>query len=144
MDRPPEFADIPAEYRTKTRAQLEADASGITSPAGIPDPRSAGRARAEILSRDREYAEEQERSRREFERKMSAAADARENSRQVFDAELSHRQMDHASKLAKEQLDTAHAAARAAKWAACAAGVAALGATGQLVVAIVGSLLAPS
>jgi hypothetical protein len=73
---------------------------------------------------------------------MSAAADAREASRQKFDDELAQRQMDHGATLAKDQLNTAQAAARAAKFAAWAAGVAALGAIGQLGVAIVGSLLA--
>jgi hypothetical protein len=38
-------------------------------------------AKAEIVWRDREYAEEQENSRRRFEREMSAAADAREVNR---------------------------------------------------------------
>ena len=111
------------------------------TPAGLQvlpaDLFSTGRARAEIVYRDREYAEEQERSRREFEREVSAAADAREARRQKFDEELAQRQMDHASKLAREQLGTAQAAARAATMAAWAAGVAALGAIGQLVVAIV-------
>ena len=112
------------------RAQLEARASGITSGSD-----AVGTARAEILYLDREYAAEQENSRREFEREMSAAADAREVNRQKFDEALAQRQMDHASKLATEQLDTARAAARAAKWAAWAAGIAALGAIGQFIVA---------
>ena len=53
-----------------------------------------------------------------------------------FDEALAQRQMDQASKLAREQLSTAQAAASAAKWAAGAAVLAALGAIGQVIVAI--------
>jgi hypothetical protein len=46
------------------------------------------------------------------------------------------RQMEHASRLAEEQLNTARAAARAAKWAAAAAAVTALGVIAQAIIAI--------
>ena len=142
MDRPPEFADISDQCQTLTRKELERR-SLLIPPVG-DQGRSIAEARAELEWRDRESAEGQERSRREFEREMSAVADAREANRQKFDEALAQRQMDHGAAIAKEQLDTAQAAARAAKWAAWAAGIAALGAIGQLVVAIVGNLLSPS
>jgi hypothetical protein len=44
--------------------------------------------------------------------------------------------MEHASRLAEEQLNTARAAARAAKWAAAAAAVTALGVIAQAIIAI--------
>ena len=142
MERSREFDDIGNEYRSFTGLELEKcvliDALGM----GMDHGRGPAATKAEIVWRDREYAEDQENSRREFEREMSAAADAREVNRQKFDEALAQRQMDHSSKLAREQLNTAQAAAKAAKWAAWAAGIAALGAIGQLVVAIVGSLLA--
>ena len=93
--------------RNMDRAQLEADASGIASPSGSPDPRAVGRAKAEILCLDREYAEKQECLRREFERELETIRTEREKDRQRFDDELAQRQMEHASKLANEQLDTA-------------------------------------
>jgi len=115
--------------------------------AGRPrDAPNLGHARVELMRRDHEYAEDQERSRRKFEAdrnsdrenfdlKMFDAAGVREAARQEFEENLAKRQMDHAAALAKEQLDTAQAAARAAKMAAWAAGVAALGAIGQIIVA---------
>jgi hypothetical protein len=133
VDRPPEFADIPDEIRAMSRAQLERVATPALNRLMDTEKDRVTSARAELVWRDHE-----------FEREMSTAADARQARQQKSDEELEQRQIDHAAKLAKEQLDTAHAAARAAKWAAVAAGVAALGAIGQLVVAIVGSLLAPS
>jgi hypothetical protein len=126
MDRPPEFADIPDEFRAMSRAQLELFATPALNRFMAPEKDRVTRARAELVWRNQE-----------FEREMSAEADTREASRQKFDDELAQRQMDHASKLAKEQLDTAQAAARAATMAACAAGVAALGAIGQIIVALV-------
>jgi hypothetical protein len=114
-----EFGDIPDDIRAMTQAELEVVARVMGQ---TPDlARRIAYARVELLRRDREYAEKQEHDRREFEREMSAAADAREARRQKSDEELAQRQMGHAATLAKEQLDTAQAAARAAKWAAGAA-----------------------
>jgi hypothetical protein len=124
-----EFADIPDEYRAKTQVQLEILAGAPLRP-DIGVRPSAGYAKAELLRRDRENADDQERDRREWETKHQAA-------RQEFEEKLAKRQMDHAAALAKEQLDTARSAALAAKWAAGAAVFAALGATGQLIVTIV-------
>jgi hypothetical protein len=61
-------------------AQLEALASGRTTTSGVIDPRRVGEARYELQVRDREYAEQQEKSRREFEialvdKQMKAATD---------------------------------------------------------------------
>ena len=128
-----EFADIPDEIRAMTQAQLEVVAR-VTRQ--MPDQaRRMAYARVELIRRDREYAEKQEDDRRDCGREMSEAAKAREAGRQKFDEELAQRQMDHAAALAKEQLDTAQAAARAAKWAAGAAFLAALGAITQVIVA---------
>lgn len=53
--------------RDRDRAGLEMLASGITSASGIANPKLAGEARYELMQRHREYAEQQEKSRREFE-----------------------------------------------------------------------------
>ena len=120
MERPTEFADVSGQYQTLTRKELER--RSLLIPPVCDQGSSIAEARAELEWRDREYAEGPERSRRKFEREMSAAADAREANRQKFDEALAQRQMDHAAAIAKEQLATAQAAARAAKWAAWAAG----------------------
>jgi hypothetical protein len=124
MDRPPEFADIPDELRAMSRAQLKRVA---TPPLNEPlDPENpVARARAELVWRDHEFA-----------REMSAAADAREASRQKFDEELAQRQMDHASKLGREQLATAQGTEKAANRAMWAAWAAAAGAIAQVIVAL--------
>jgi hypothetical protein len=121
-DMPPdEFAHIPDEYREKPH-----DALAIIAGTPQQDLNRFGYATAELVRRDRE-----------FQREMSSAADNREISRQKFDEDLAQRQMDHASTLAKEQLDTARSAARAAKWAVWAAASSAVGAIGLLIVALV-------
>jgi len=125
---PDEFADIPDEFRAMTQAQLElvARASGQ-----MPDQaRRIAYARVEHLRRDREYAEQEEQSRREFETNLQAT-------RRQFEEALAQRQMEHAAAVAREQLDTAQAAARAAKMAAWAAVASAFGAVVQVVIAIV-------
>jgi hypothetical protein len=94
--------------RDMDRAQLEADACGIPGVMGPPDPRRAGQAKYELLLRDREYAEQQEKSRRDFE-----------------------------TALADKQLRAATDVATATRWAAVAALASAAGAIGQLIVAIV-------
>ena len=129
IDMPPdEFADIPDEFLAMTQAQLELVAR-VTGQQ--PDQaRRIAYARVELLRRDREYAEQEEQSRREFETNLQAT-------RQRFEEELAQRQMGHATALAKEQRDTAQSAARAARMAAWAAVAAALGAIGQVIVAIV-------
>jgi hypothetical protein len=127
-------------YRDWEQGRLEGAAHGAITG-------DRGPARAELLRRDREYAEEQEKSRRNyederdvarrsFEAEMFDAAGKREAARQKFEEELAKRQMDHAAALAREQLDTAQAAASAAKMAAWAAVAAALGAIGQVIVAV--------
>jgi hypothetical protein len=137
-----EFASIDDKWRGMERVQLEAASDGLVNLGG-----GKHAARAEIIRRDRDYEQEQERSRRKFEtdrdldrekleREMSDLADTREAARQKFEEKLAQRQMDHAAGLAKEQLYTAQAAARAAKMAALAAGVAALGTIGQIIVAV--------
>jgi hypothetical protein len=121
-----EFADILGEHRTMLRSQLEEIAA---RPVGNSPPNVVGFAKAELLRRDREYAEQEEQSRREWETKHQAA-------RQVFEEKLTKRQMDHAAAIAKKQLDTA----RGAKWAAISAAIAAFlsaaGAIGQVIIAI--------
>jgi hypothetical protein len=61
-------------------AQLEALASAARGTSGVIDPRRVGDARYELQVRDREYAEQQEKSRREFEialvdKQLKAATD---------------------------------------------------------------------
>ena len=124
---PDEFADIPDEFRAMTQAQLELVA---TSSGRMPDQaRRIAYARVEPLRRDREYAEQGEQSRREFETNLQAT-------HRQFEEELPQRQMDNAASLAKEQLDTAEAAARAARMAAWAAVASAFGVVVQAIIAI--------
>ena len=125
MDRPPEFADIPDELRAMSRAQLERVATPALNRLMDPEKERVTRARAELVWRDHE-----------FEREMSAEADAREASRQKFDEELAQRQMDHASKLGREQLATAQGTEKAANRAMWAAWAAAAGAIAQVIVAL--------
>jgi hypothetical protein len=101
------------------RAQLERAA--IFEPRGVNLERvqQLAQARAELLRRDREYTEEQERSRREFE---TARA---------------QRQMDHAAALASRQLSAATAVANATKWAVWAAGFSAAGAVVTAIVEVI-------
>ena len=149
MTHGPDTADY---WREQERHLVEATASGATI-----DVRQLGLARAELIRRDREYAEQQERARRKFEMdrdsdrenhklKMFDEAGLREIARQKFEEELARRQMEHASALAKEQmehasalakeqLDTAQATSRTALWAAMAAGLSALGAISQALIA---------
>ena len=86
------------------RATLEMLASGVTSHAGFADPTRLGRAKAELIRRDREYAEQQEQSRREFEMARFNAESDRDVKRKQFEEALAERQMAHATSLAKEQL----------------------------------------
>jgi len=125
MDRPPEFADIPDELRAMSRAQLERVATPALNRLMDPEKERVTRARAELVWRDHQ-----------FEREMSAAADAREASRQKFDEDLAQRQMDHASKLGREQLATAQGTEKAANRAMWAAWAAAAGAIAQVIVAL--------
>jgi hypothetical protein len=96
------------------RVQLDAAADGLENLGGA---RHA--AKAEIIRRDREYAEEQERSRREFE----TARD--------------QRPMDHAAALADKQLSAAIDVAKATKFAAWAAGFSACGAVVAAIVEVI-------
>ena len=88
-----ELVDIPDEYRTMDIVRLETLALGL--PPDTTSQRPA--ARLELLRRDREYAEQQERERREWETKHQAA-------RQEFEEKLADRQMDHAAALARDSL----------------------------------------
>src|SRR5438132_11883423 len=89
-----EFASINGKWREMGRVQLEAAADGLENLGGAEHA-----AKAEIVRRDRDYAEEQERSRREFET-----------------ARAQH-QMDHAAALADKQLSAAIDVAKATKFA---------------------------
>jgi hypothetical protein len=94
-----------------------------------------GAAQAELLRRDREYAEQREQSRREFETAQFNAEGDRDAKRKEFEKALAERQMDHATTLAKDQIGAAQSAARAARWAAWATAAAALGAVAQAIIA---------
>jgi hypothetical protein len=113
-----EFASIDPSFRQMKRAQLEAVVVGVPPGLSLDYVNRVAQAKAEVVRRDREFAEEQERSRRKFEAdrdsdrekhdlKMFKASGEREAARQQFEEKLSRRQMDHASALAREQLDTA-------------------------------------
>jgi hypothetical protein len=117
-------------WREVPRAELETIASATTNAAAFVDQKDLGEARAELVRRDREYAEAQEQSRRKYE-------DERAATRREFEEQLMRRQMEHASNLAEEQLNTARSAARAARWSAVAATIAAAGVIGQIIIAIV-------
>jgi hypothetical protein len=93
--------------RDMERAQLEAFASGIPGPMG-PNPGQAGQARYELLLRDREHAEQQEKSRQAFE-----------------------------TALVDKQLRAATDVAWATRWAMWAAVAAAAGAIAQAAMAVV-------
>jgi hypothetical protein len=131
MDNNKEFSTVPDEYRAMDRARLEIYAARLP----IDQGHSVGAANAEIIRRDREYADQQEQSRRQFETTLDNAAAQRETMRQQSEEALAQRQMDHTTALAKEQVGAAQSAAKAAKWAAAATGVAALGAIAQAVIA---------
>lgn len=64
MDKDGETVRSETEWRELDRGQLEAMATGLSAGVDIPD---IGQARAELLRRDRRYAEQQEQSRRVFE-----------------------------------------------------------------------------
>jgi hypothetical protein len=97
-----------AYWREQDRAKVEEFASGVPrSAAANLYPRQIGLARAELIRRDREDAEQQERSRRDFE-----------------------------SALADKQLSAATDVAKATRWAMWAAAAAALGAIVQAVMAV--------
>ena len=53
--------------RLRSRDELEALASGIRGASGDANPREVGQARAELQLQDWEHAEEQEKSRQDFE-----------------------------------------------------------------------------
>ena len=113
-----------------TQAQLEVLAR---VQGQIPEQaRRIGYARAELLLSDIEGVCGRSKS------EIGASGRLRiKPARQKFEEELAKRQMDHADALAREQLGTAQAAARAARMAAWAAIAAAFGAIAQAVIAIV-------
>jgi hypothetical protein len=80
-------------------AQLEMYASGVTSASGQKDPIRQGQARAELKLLDREHADQQEKSRRDFETAL----------------------VDKQLKAADKQLKAATDVAWATKWAMVAA-----------------------
>jgi hypothetical protein len=100
-----------AYWREQDRGRVEAIASGIMYPGGRVDLRQLGLARVELIRRDREDAEQQERLRRDFE-----------------------------SALANKQLSAATDVAKATRWAMWAAAAAALGAIVQAAMAVVSYL----
>src|SRR5438874_1513851 len=121
------------EYcRKLDRAALE----GLASEKNF-DSRYFGAARTELVRLDRAYAEEQEEQRRTFERGMFNAESDRDAKRKQFEEALAERQMAHATELAKDQVGAAQSAARAARLAAWATAVAALGAVAQAVIAAI-------
>ena len=70
-------------WREQDRALVELTASGATGAAGMVDVRQLGLARAELYRRNREDAEQQEHSRREFEMGLEAIRNQRETEQHV-------------------------------------------------------------
>ena len=105
------------------RAQLEAQASGITTGSGARSqtPLGVGLARAEILYRDHEYAEDQERSRREFDLDLERIRSERETENREVTREAAQTQANATREVAEQQIRFARAASRAAIAAAIAA-----------------------
>jgi hypothetical protein len=91
----------------------------------------------ELTRRDRAYAEEQEKSRRDFEIAHFNAEGERDVKRKEFEKALAERQMAHATELAKDQVGAAQSAAKAARLAAWATAAAAVGAIAQAIIAAV-------
>jgi hypothetical protein len=135
--------EYPDQFGLRDQPRWQVELSAVPGNANF---QSQGAARAELVRRDREYAEEQERSRRayedqrdatrrDFEREMFNAEGDRDVKRKQFEAALAERQMAHATALATDQVSAAQSAARAARLAAWATAVAAAGAVAQAVIA---------
>ena len=115
------------------RAEVEAIASGRTITSGRLDVSELGSARAELVRRDQEYAEQQEKIRQEFEREMERSRSEREKSRQELDAALARENRETTKEavrlLANATRETAERQVRIlrlATWAAVASALAAL------------------
>jgi hypothetical protein len=106
----------PCELVPSMRAALSPSAFALI---GVSLAANLGRARVELLRRDNEYVEEQERSRREYE----------------SDRDLKRQQF--ATALADKQLVAATAVAKATKLAAWAAGLSAAGAVVTAIVEVI-------
>ena len=119
-------------WREMDRADVEAIASGRAT-GGRLDVRELGAARAELVRRDQEYAEQQEQARQEFERGIENSRIERETNRQQFDAALARENREAAREAASLQTAAAREAAerqirigRLAVWAAVASAFAAM------------------
>jgi hypothetical protein len=119
-------------WRDMDRAEVEAIASGRTT-GGRLDVGELGSARAELVRRDQEYAEQQEEIRQEFEREVERSRTERENSRQEFDAALARENREAAKQAVTLQAEAMREAAerqmrigRLAMWGAVASALAAL------------------
>jgi hypothetical protein len=130
LEKDAEFLDRHG-IRSKSRNELEERVLEDNNP------QWRGDARAEIVRRDREYAEQQEQSRREFQKAMFDAEGDREVERRQFDQALADEQMDHATALADKQLTAATAVATATQRALWAASFAAAGALIQAAAAVI-------
>ena len=117
-------------WRDMDRAEVEAIASGRTLPSGRLGVEEVGSARAELVRRDQEYAEQQEKIRQEFD--AALAGENREAARQVAQM-LS----EAAKEVSERQIRIGRQAVRAAVAAAIAAGAAAIAAIAQVVISAV-------
>jgi hypothetical protein len=119
-------------WRDMNRAEVEAIASGRAT-GGRLDVRELGAARAELVRRDQEYAEQQEQARQEFEREMEGSRAERDKTRQEFDAALAGENREAARETAKLQAAAIREAAERqirivtlALWSAVASALAAM------------------
>jgi hypothetical protein len=120
-------------WRDMDRAEVEAIASGRTTSNGRLDVRELGGARAELVRRDQEYAEQQEEAHREFEREMERSRTEREKNRQQFDAAFARENREVARETVRLQAEATREAVerqirigRLAAWAAVASALAAM------------------
>jgi hypothetical protein len=120
-------------WREMDRAEVEAIASGRTITGGRLDVRELGNARAELVRRDQEYVEQQEKIRQEFEREMERSRSEREKSRQEFDAALARENREATKEAVRLLAEATREAAerqvrilQLATWAAIASAFAAL------------------
>ena len=119
-------------WREMDRAEVEAIASGRTT-GGRLDVRELGSARAELVRRDQEYAEEQEKARQEFEREMERSRIERERRREGFDTQLARENREAEREAAglhteatREAAERQIRIARMAVWAVVASAFAAM------------------
>src|SRR5579862_4676392 len=101
----------PEYWRRANRSEVEAWASAATSASGAVNVRVLGLARAELVRRDGEYAEQQEQSRRDYEDRREADRRDFEIKRFELEGRRLSDQQEQQERLAKMQVEAAREAA---------------------------------